>query len=132
MVSFAIFSISLLGLLAILECKALELNKNARTPLAILRRVGDPMLAENWKHYSARCRKAAFTGLRASLLWASATMRKTEAAFDAAVHGITARLNRYLRTRRLHTHRGSKISAHLKTVLEKTEKHAEPPDSTSS
>lgn len=131
MASIALFSISLFGLAAIFGCKLLELGGNTRTPLTTLRRVGDPLLVEGWEHLRERVKKTARAGLRAAILWIAATARKTQVAFDTTVHGIAARLNRYLRTRRLHLRRNGEVSAHLKTVLEKTEKDVEPPSSTS-
>ncbi|HBV00881.1 MAG TPA: hypothetical protein DEF00_00610 [Candidatus Taylorbacteria bacterium] len=122
MLSTAVFAISLLGLLALFGFKMLELNWNTKTPLTPLRRVADPILTHGWVYCRDRLRKAVSAGFHASVIWVSTTVRKIEVAFYATVHGITARLNRYLRTRRLHIRHGNEVSAHLKTVLEKTEK----------
>lgn len=122
MLSTAVFGISLLGLVLLFGFKAFELSRNARTPLHHIRRVGDPLLTERWVYYRTRFRTAAFIGLRVCMLWLRSAIHRTETTFDITVHAITARLNRYLRTRRLHIRHGSEVSAHLKEVLEKTEK----------
>lgn len=122
-----VFLVSLLGLAALFVCKTLELGRNIRTPLTALRRVGDPMLTEGWTQFSTRFKTAARAGLHASILWVGTAARKAEIAFDVTVHAIAARLNRYLRTRRFRMRHGSEVSAHLKTVLEKTEKDTRPP-----
>ena len=127
MLSFSVFAVSLFGLAAIAGCKILELGGKVRTPLTLLRRVGDPMLTEGWAKYRAQAREAIRSGFRASVLSVAATARKAEIAFYATVHAIAARLNRYLRARRLHKRIGGEVSAHLKTVLEKTQKNTEPP-----
>lgn len=131
MASIALFSISFLGLAAIFGCKLLELGGNVRTPLTALRRVGDPLLMESWEHLRERLKEAARAGLRAAILSVARAAHKTQVAFDTTVHAIAARLNRYLRTRRLHIRRNGEVSAHLKTVLEKTEKDVPPPSSPS-
>lgn len=131
MASVALFSISLFGLAAVFGCKLLELGGNVRTPLTVLRRVGDPLLTEGWGHLRERLKETARAGLRAAVLSVARAARKAQVAFDTTVHGIAARLNRYLRTRRLHMRHNGEVSAHLKTVLEKTEKDVPPPSSTS-
>ncbi len=123
-----VFGVSLVGLVLLFGFKTLELSRNTRTPLHRVRQVGDPILTEGWAYYSARFRKATFTGLRVCTLWLKSAIHKTETTFDITVHAIAARLNRYLRTRRLHIRHGSEVSAHLKTVLEKTEKNTPPSD----
>lgn len=118
-----VFGVALLGLVALFWCKILELQGKV-TLLQSIRRVGDPLLVESWTYYSVRCKQVAFRGLHVSLLGVSSGLQKTEAAFDATVHALATRLNRYLRMRRLHRQHGSEVSTHLKTVLEKTEKNA--------
>lgn len=125
----AVFGVSFLGLVLLFSLKALELHLNKRTPLHHVRRIGDPILIAGWTYYSTRFRKAAFTGLRVCILWLRSAIHKTETTFDSTVHAIAGHLNRYLRTRRLHIRHGSEVSAHLKTVLEKTEEDTERPHS---
>lgn len=127
MISVAVFGISLAGLLAVVGCKALELSGRARTPLSALRRVGDPLLMESWKHLRERVKEAARAGLRAAILSIARAAHRTQVVFDTTVHAIASRLNRYLRTRRLPMRHNGGVSAHLKTVLEKTEKKGDDP-----
>ncbi len=122
MLSLSVFGVSLFGLVALFVCKILELSRNVRTPLSALRRVGDPILIEGWLYYSNRFRKFTFVIVRAFVLWLSAVIRKTEAFFDSMMHTIAVRLNRYLRAKRQSLRTGKEVSAHLKTVLERTEK----------
>lgn len=129
MFSTVVFAVSLLGLLALFGFKTLELRRNTKTPLTALRRVADPILTEGLVYCRVRLRTIMSVGLHVSALWLRTSVRKSEIAFYASVHGITARLNRYLRTRRLHIRRGSEVSAHLKTVLGKADKNKEESDS---
>ncbi len=129
MLSTTVFAIALVGLVALFWCKTLELNQGSRTPLQSLRRIGDPILVESWAYYSARCKKAMFKGLYVSILGIRSGIQKVEATFDATVHVVATRLNRYLRMRRLHMRHGGEVSTHLKTVLEKTERNAAGSDS---
>lgn len=125
----AVFGVSLFGLVVLFWCKTLEVGRGARTPLTVLRRVGDPILTETWVYYRARFRKLAFASLRVFLLWISAVIHKIEAMFYVVVHSIATHLNWYLRTRRHHMRRGGEVSAHLKTVLEKTKGNTDRSDS---
>ena len=127
--SAALFGISLVGLVALFACKSLELSRGARTPLESLRRFLDPIITEGWAFCSVRTRSIARKGIRICLISLRTGIQKTEATFDATIHVIATRLNRYLRTRRLHRHHGGEVSTHLKTVLEKTEKGTAEPDS---
>lgn len=129
MFSTVVFAVSLFGLLALFGFKTLELRRNTKTPLTALRRVADPILTEGLVYCRVRFRTVLSAGLHVSALWLRTSVRKSEVAFYASVHGITARLNRYLRTRRLHIRHGSGVSTHLKTVLEKADKDKEQPDS---
>lgn len=121
MLPTTVFGLSLIGLVVLFACKSLELSRNAKTPLESIRRIGDPVLVNSWAYVSIRCRRLMFMTLHLSILGLRSAIQKTEATFDATVHVIATRLNRYLRTRRLHRHHGSEVSTHLKTVLEKTE-----------
>lgn len=129
MLSTVVFSASLFGLSALFCFKALEISRHTKTPLTTLRRVADPILTEGLAYCTNHFRAAMSAGLHVSVLWLGTSIRKIEVAFYVAVHGITARLNRYLRMRRLHIRHGSEVSTHLKTVLEKADKSKGQPDS---
>ncbi|MDO8594019.1 MAG: hypothetical protein Q7R93_00700 [bacterium] len=123
--STALFSLSLLGLIILFVCKALELSRGVTMPLERLRGVGDPIV-ERWWFYATTRSRTFLTGLLALCARKIKTMlQKAELHFDATVHKITIRLNRYLRGKRQSTQsRPEDVSKHLKTVLEKTEKKA--------
>ncbi len=123
--STTILVISLVGLVALFGMKALELSRGVNTPLRKIRETGDPLLLRGWSYSSAKLRLFAFTGLRVGIISLRTAIHTAEARFDASMHAIAARLNKYLRTRRLHIRHGSEVSTHLKTVLEKTEQKAE-------
>ena len=123
--STTILGISLAGLVVLFGVKAFELKRNARTPLSRIREAGDPVLTRGWAHARAKSRTLAFTGLRVGILGLRTALHKAETKFDTSIHAIALRLNRYLRTRRLHMRHGSEVSTHLKSVLEKTKKAEE-------
>lgn len=120
MLSAAIFGVSLLGLIALFGCKALELSGNVRTPLTRIRRVGDPLVSSGLLRCTVLCRTLSFAALQTSANWLQTTVRKTRISVDVALHALTARLNRYLRGRRVEMRVNGEPSARLKTVLEKT------------
>lgn len=126
MLSGAIFGVSLLGLIALFGCKLLELTRNAKTPLTNIRRVGDPLVSSGWLRCTVLCRTLSFTALQTSTKWLAAAARKTRTSFDAALHALTARLNRYLRGRRTEMRVNGEPSARLKTVLQKEENTTPP------
>lgn len=127
--STTILVISLVGLVALFFLKTLELNRGTNTPLRKIREAGDPLIRKGWSYSSAKLRLFAFTGLRVGIISLRKAVHTAEARFDASMHAIAARLNRYLRTRRLHIRHGNEVSTHLKSVLEKTERKAEESDS---
>ena len=129
MFTTTVFTVSLFGLAALFGFKAFELSRNAKTPLTTLRRIVDPSLIRGLSYCRNSFRKVLSTGLHLLLHWVGALVRRIEVAFYTTIHTIAARLNRFLRAKRLHIRNGGDVSAHLKTVLEKTEKDKEQPHS---
>lgn len=121
MLSTALFGLSLLGLVALFGCKVLELTRDVRTPLAHVRRIGDPLVNDGWFRCAALCRNLSLTALQASANWLKTAARKARSSFDVTLHALTARLNRYLRGRRIEMRINGEPSVRLKTVLQKTE-----------
>lgn len=121
MFSSILFGISLVGLIALFALKSLELSRNTRTPLSYVRRLGDSLIQD----VSARCRITCQTfslkALRACVGWTENFLREARSSFDAALHACAARLNRYLRGRRIERRTNGEPSARLKTVLQKTD-----------
>ena len=124
-----VFGVSLFGLVALFFCKSLELSRNIATPLQSIRRAVDPILTDGWAYYSVLCRKMIRFAIHTTTAWINMGIRKIAVVFDTTVHTVATKLNRYLRTRRLHIRHGSEVSAHLRTVLEKTKQDTERPDS---
>ncbi len=127
--STTVLVVSLIGLIALFCLKSLELLRGMNTPLRKIREAGDPLIRKGWIYSSTKLRLFAFTGLRVGILSLRTAIHTAEARFDASMHALAARLNKYLRTRRLHIRHGSEVSTHLKSVLEKTERKAEESDS---
>ncbi|HCB35801.1 MAG: hypothetical protein A2W52_01410 [Candidatus Taylorbacteria bacterium RIFCSPHIGHO2_02_49_25] len=127
MISTTVFAVSFLGLLALLGCKILELNRGVQTPLTRFRSAVDPLLARCLAYCRLNVRMAVSAGFHASLRSVRTSSIKIRTVFDATMHTVAARLNRYLRTRRLHLRHGNEVSAHLKTVLEKEDKNNKRP-----
>ena len=122
--STIIFAIALFGLVLLFGLKAFELAKGVHTPLIHVRKVGDPIIIHGWTKSRHHSRKIAFSVLHACVLWARSAIQQTESFFHNGLHTIAARLNRYLRAKRVNIGRESEVSAHLKTVLEKEERHS--------
>lgn len=125
MFSTVVFGVSLTGLVVLFVCKTLELSKNVTTPLQGIRQAIDPVLTEGWARYRAMFGKMVHLAMYTFAMWVNTGLRKTMAVFDTTAHGVASKLNRYLRTRRLHMRHGDEVSAHLKTVLEKTKQDSE-------
>jgi len=123
--STIVLVVSLLGLAGLFCLKSLELTRDVSTPLRKISAVGDPLLRRGWSYGSAKLRLFAFTSLRVGIISIRTAIHTAEARFDASMHALAARLNKYLRTRRLHIRHGSEVSTHLKAVLEKTEQKTE-------
>jgi len=121
MISLALFGISLVLLIALFGCKTLELRQNVWTPLKSIRRFGDPLVEESFAKVSRASRTYSTTTTRATLKWCKALLRSIHRSFDRSLHVFALELNRYLRGRGAKRGEESDISAHLKTVLEKTE-----------
>lgn len=126
MFSTVVLGLSLLGLVALFGCKTLELTRDAKTPLAGIRRVGDPMVSNGLLRCTVLCRTISCAALHTSASWLQTTARKTRVSFDVALHALTARLNRYLRGRRAEMRVNGEPSARLKTVLQKEENTTPP------
>lgn len=120
MLSIITFGIALFGLGVLFICKAVELSFNAATPLTALRRVGDPLVKGGANRCDALCRSGARYLVQTGRRYGALIRREGEHLIDFLVHRIAARLNRYLRGRRIVIRaRSEDVSTHLKTVLER-------------
>ena len=128
MLSVAVFWVSLAGLVTLFGCKAFELAKNVRTPLERIRRIGDPLVRDSWARSVAACRRLSCVAVQASESWCVIAAQRTRVSLDRALHALAARLNRYLRGRRVEMRVNGEPSARLKTVLQK-EENTTPPSS---
>lgn len=129
MVSLTIFGISLAGLIVLFALKSFELSRNAHTPLAHIRKFGDPLVANGSRQCAGACRMFSQKAAETGAAWLRMTAHNMRTSFDALMHACAARLNRYLRGRRPHIRQNENghVSAHLKTVLQK-EENTTPPD----
>lgn len=121
MLSTAVFAIALLGLIVLFGLKAFELARNVKTPLHHIRRVGDPLVESSFASCNRACRSFFLSTVQMCTAWTKTNLHKTHLWFDERMHALAARLNRYLRGRRVQTRQNGNVSLHLKTVLEKTE-----------
>lgn len=130
MFSATVFGISLLGLVTIFALKIIELTRGVRTPLSYVRSACDPLVYNGWITCKQTLRHLLVTITHLSVIWSKNALHNTHLFFDALMHSLAIRLNRYLRGRRTQVRQGEgDVSAHLKTVLEKTKEDSVPPHS---
>lgn len=125
--SFITFTVSLIALIVLFACKTLEGRGKMNTPLAELRRVGDPFIEEGLVHYAKRAHSTGQNLRDSALVWGKGAFRKAEAFSLSRAHALASRLHRHLmrRQRALH-HDSQKVSAHLKGVGEERKGTNEP------
>ena len=115
--SVVVFGASFVGLIALFLLKSLEVARGKQTPLSSLRRAGDPMLCR----FRASCRSSLANltapGSRLFSAGFAAGFERLEKFFLGAVHAVTARLNRYLRAKRMRARGNGAVSPHLRNVL---------------
>ncbi len=115
--SAVVFGASFVGLVVLFLLKSLEVARGKHTPLSLLRRTGDPMV----RRFCASCRSSLANltthGSRLFSAGFAAGFERLEKFFLGAVHAVTARLNRYLRTKRVRARGNGAVSPHLRNVL---------------
>ncbi len=126
MFPFFIFIVGLGGLVALFALKSFELSCNAQTPLSRVRKFGDPLVTAGSRECIGVCRALSRKAVATTAAWVRGAAHNVRASFDSFAHALAARLNRYLRGRRIDRRVNGEPSARLKSVLQKADNTAPP------
>jgi hypothetical protein len=116
-ISFALFAVSLVGLLALFVCKYLETARGARTPLTPLRRAGDDFVTKGWEARRERMRRNVQELSSAGWTFCKNATHDAATRLHAALHAVSLRFGEYLKRRGAREKIGN-ASPYVKNMLE--------------